>query len=87
MDGIETPQLYIGKKESKTDRPLKELKSFSKVFLKAGETKKVFLSVPKKNLAYYEIQTDSWVVEDGIYEFLVGASSRNIKLKNEIKIN
>lgn len=87
MDGIETPQLYIGKKESKTDRPLKELKSFTKVFLKAGETKKVFLSVPKKNLAYYEIQTDSWVVEDGIYEFLVGASSRHIKLKNEIKIN
>lgn len=87
MDGFETPQLYVGKKFSKIDRPVKELKSFSKVFLKTGETKKVVLSVPKKNLAYFDIKTDSWLIEEGVYEFMVGASSRDIRLKKEVIIN
>lgn len=87
VDGIETPQVYIGKKISKADRPVKELKSFSKVFLKTGQTKKVVLSIPKKNLAYFDIQTDSWLIEEGVYEFMVGASSRDIKLKKEVIVN
>ncbi len=84
--GAEAAQLYIGEKEPKIDHPAKELKAFAKVKLNPGELRKVTLSVAKNAIAYFDGQTQSWKVENGIYSFLVGSSSRDIKLKTEVDI-
>jgi beta-glucosidase len=72
--GEEIAQLYIGCPESKVERPVKELKSFTRVALQPGETRRVRFSVPAGRLAYYD-ETDGWRVEPGEYRLYVGPSS------------
>jgi beta-glucosidase len=80
-EGAEVAQVYIHKLKSGVVRPVKELKGFSKVFLKHGQTKRVNIILSHDVFAYYDVEKRSWVVEPGDYEFLVGASSRDIRLK------
>ena len=77
--GKETVQLYISKIGSAVDRAEKELKAFKKVMISPGETANVMLSIPVKDLAYYDVKTSKWVVEQGKYKLLAGTSSRDIK--------
>ena len=60
-------------------RPERELKAFASVALEAGESREVVLTVRRKDLAYWDIRTDSWVVEGGDYVVDVAASSRDIR--------
>ena len=83
--GAEIAQLYIGKKESKLIRPRKELKGFTKVWLKAGETKKVEIKFDDKSFRYFNTATDKWEIEGGVYTIMVGASCADIRLSGEIK--
>ena len=50
--GAETVQLYIHDREASVERPYKELKAFSKVFLQPGETRQVTLTIDRRNLSY-----------------------------------
>ena len=84
--GEEVCQLYIGAKNSKIDRPEKELKSFTKVFLAPGEKKQIEMRLPKSSLAYFNSQTNSWELDGNNYLLMVGSSSRNIMLKKELYI-
>ena len=79
VGGKETVQLYISKVGSIVERAEKELKAFKKVMIAPGESANVTLSVPVKDLAYYDVKTSSWVVEPGKYKLLAGTSSRDIK--------
>lgn len=85
--GKETVQLYISKTGSVVERPEKELKSFKKVLIAPGQATNVSLTVPVKDLAYYDIKTSKWVVEPGKYTILAGASSRDIKGTASITVN
>ena len=87
MGGKETVQLYVSKSGSAVERPEKELKAFKKVMIAAGATADVSLSVPVKDLAYYDVKTGKWVVEPGKYKILAGASSRDIKETATITID
>jgi beta-glucosidase len=78
--GAEVVQLYIGFPESKIDRPVKLLRAFSKVFLEPGEERVVNFAVPVKDLAYYNPETKTWLVEKGKYEVMIGNSSRDEKM-------
>jgi len=84
--GKETVQLYISKANSMVERPAKELKAFKKVMIKPGETVSVALSIPVKDLAYYDVKTSAWKVEPGKYTLLAGASSKDIKETGSITI-
>jgi len=77
--GKETVQLYVGKAESKVERAEKELKAFKKVNIAAGQTATVTLTIPIKDLAYYDVDSHSWKVESGAYKLMAGTSSRDIK--------
>jgi len=79
--GAEVAQIYIHDVQSSVPRPPKELKGFDRVELKPGETKRVSIDIPAKSLAFYDVASKSWKLEPGKFEVLVGASSRNIKLK------
>jgi beta-glucosidase len=75
IDGKEVVQLYIGFSNSAVDRPVKLLRGFKKIHLKAGETKKVVLDVAVQDLAWYNPNTENWEVENMAYELYVGRSS------------
>jgi len=66
-------------------RPLKELKGFVKVDLKAGETKTVKIPFDDKTFRYFNVVTNKWEVEQGVYDILIGASSDDIRLKGKIE--
>ena len=74
----------MGKTESKLVRPQKELKGFTKVWLKAGETKEVEIPFDDKTFRYFNTKTGHWEVEGGIYTVMIGASSADIRLSEEL---
>lgn len=83
-DGAEVAQLYIGKADAKVFRPARELKGFAKVFLHAGESKKVEIPFDKRTFRYFNVKTNKWEVEEGTYQVMIGASCEDIRLQGEI---
>lgn len=86
VDGAEVAQLYVSDVESTIYRPVKELKGFKKVFLKAGEEKEIEIVLDKRAFAYYNVNLGDWHVESGEFKILVGASSRDIKLETTVNV-
>ena len=84
VDGKEIAQLYVGLKGSAIIRPLKELKGFVKVFLKAGETKKVSIPFDDKTFRYFNTATNKWEIENGVYDLYVAASIDDVRLVGSI---
>ena len=84
MDGAEVAQLYVGKKDAQVFRPAKELKGFTKVFLKAGESKTVTIPLDDKAFRYFNVKTNRFEVEGGKYQIMVGASAAVIKLTGTV---
>jgi beta-glucosidase len=85
-DGQEVVQLYVTHEGSKVERPIKELKGFQRVALKAGETKIVLFQLKAKDLAYWDADKKQWVVEDEKVNLMVGASSADVKLQQTIGV-
>lgn len=86
VDGDEVAQVYIAFPDSKIMRPARELKGFARVSLKAGETRQVTVRLDDKAFRYFNVGTNSWEIESGTYEILVGASVRDIRLKAAVEI-
>ena len=86
MEADEVVQLYVRRKDSKIERPLKELEAFDRIALKAGETKKVTLEFPASELAHWDTDTNDWVLEPGKIEILVGSASDDIRQTIETEI-
>jgi beta-glucosidase len=77
--GAEVVQLYIKEQNPKIDRPEKELKSFKKVFLKAGESQQITFDLDESAFSYYDEMQAKWVMDAGKFDILVGSSSRDIR--------
>ena len=84
--GAEIAQLYVAKPDATVFRPAKELKGFTKVFLKAGESKTVTIPLDDKTFRYWNVATDCWEVEGGSYQLLVGANVQDIRLTADITL-
>ena len=82
-DGVEIVQLYVHDCVSSVARPVKELKDFRRVELKAGESRTVEFTVSADKLAYYDIDMKK-IVEPGDFEILVGPSSRDNDLQKAV---
>ncbi|RXM47205.1 glycoside hydrolase family 3 C-terminal domain-containing protein [Flavobacterium sp. YO12] len=80
-EGAEVVQLYISDLKSSLPRPIKELKGFEKISLKAGEEKTVTFTVDKTALSFFDDKKHDWVAEPGDFEAIIGASSTDIKSK------
>ena len=86
IDGEEVVQLYFNDSYSSVTRPVKELVSYKRVFVKAGETKTVTLNISVKDLAFYDINMVN-CVEEGEFQFMIGGSSYSKDhLKSSINI-
>ncbi|MDE6310038.1 MAG: fibronectin type III-like domain-contianing protein, partial [Muribaculaceae bacterium] len=86
VKGKEVVQLYVNDVKSSVDRPVKELKGFSKVELAPGETEQVSITVKGSDLGYFDADKHQWVVEPGVFEALVGSSSADIHTKAKFTI-
>ena len=86
VDAKEISQVYVRDVFAMVPRPEKELKGFVKTALKAGESKRVSVKLNARSFAYYSIPLKKWYVENGDFEILVGASSRDIRLKEKLTI-
>ncbi|MDF2803071.1 MAG: Beta-glucosidase-related glycosidase, partial [Anaerocolumna sp.] len=83
-DGAEIAQLYVSKKSDNIFRPVRELKGFSKIFLRTGEEKEVSILLDDKAFRYYNIHTKNWEVESGDYNISVGINSHEMVLQTNI---
>ncbi len=86
VDGKEVVQVYVGANDSIVDRPVKELKGFDKKLIKKGDTVTFEFELNYKDFAYYNTNLGDWMVEDGSYTIYIGASSSDIRLKQNIHI-
>ena len=80
IDGEEIVQMYIRDKVSSATRPVKELKGYQRVALKAGETKTVSFDIDAESLAFYDINM-AYCVEPGEFTIMTGSSSNDEDLK------
>ncbi len=85
VDGAEVAQMYVGAVGSKVFRPVKELKGFTKVFLKAGESKQVEIPFDEYTFRYFNVKANEWQIEDCDYNVMVGSSSANMLLTASYK--
>lgn len=86
IEGDEVVQLYIRDEVSSVTTPVKALKSFARIALRAGETKKVVFKInPKEALALWDRQMQH-VVEPGFFKIMVGSSSEDIRLTGRFEV-
>jgi beta-glucosidase len=77
--GKEVVQVYIHDRQASLLRPPKELKGFAKVDLQPGETRTVTVPLDFRAFAFFHPGYGRWIVEDGEFDILVGASSADIR--------
>jgi len=77
-EGAEVVQLYIRDRVGSVTRPIKELKGFEKIWLKAGETKTVSFEITEMDLSFYRYDL-SFGAEPGDFDVYIGGDSKNVK--------
>lgn len=82
--GKEIAQIYVRAAQAGVFRAEQELKGFVKVALEAGEEKRVSVDLDPRAFAVYNTRSRDWTVEPGAYEIRVGASSRDIRLVEQV---
>lgn len=86
MDGAEVAQLYVSKPDGDVFRPAKELKGFTKVFLKAGESRQVTIPLDDKAFRYFNVKTNRFETEGGAWTVMIGASCADIRLSGTVSV-
>ena len=86
VSGKEVVQLYVSDPVSSLQRPLKELKGFTKVSLAPGERKDVRFTLNDRAFSFFDPGRSRWVAESGDFEIAIGASSADIRLTETIRL-
>jgi len=84
-DGAEVAEVYAALPASAGEPP-KRLVGWSKVWLKAGESKEVSVSVGEKYLSIYNEASNGWKLVPGGYTFMVGGSSQELPLHEKVEL-
>lgn len=80
--GAAVPQLYISLPSSApAGTPLRQLRGFDKVYLEAGEAQSVSFELMRRDLSYWDVVSQQWVVPEGEFTVSVGFSSRDLRVK------
>ena len=82
MNGDEVSQVYVKLPQNGEIMPIKELKGFQRNTLKKGETRNIEIEIRKDLLRYWDAKSGQFIVPAGNYEFMVGASSADIRLRS-----
>lgn len=84
--GADVIELYIHQAKPSVERPPKELKAFTRVELKAGEARDVAMTLDRRSLSFYDPALHDWAAEPGVFEVLLGSSSREVRLKGSLEL-
>jgi beta-glucosidase len=85
--GAEVAELYVGFPATRVVRePPKQLKGFTKLELKPGETLRARLELNARAFSYWDVRHHRWAILPGVYKILIGSSSRDILLHGQVKI-
>lgn len=84
--GKEVVQLYARVHAPRLSRPVRELKSFAKVSLEPGETRRITMSVPVRDLRYYDDAHGQWLLDSGVTTIEIASSSRDVELEVPVTI-
>ena len=84
VDGFEVPQIYVSSTESYYPKPRKELKAYTKVFVAAGASIDVSITLDKNAFSIYSVDFEDFRAVPGKYEILVGKNVRDIELVSSI---
>lgn len=87
LEGAEVAQVYVSDKNSKVERPVKELKGFAKVNLKPGETRSVTVSLDRRAFSYYDVNGKQWKADPDDFAILVGSSSAKTELDGKVTLS
>ncbi|WP_411348218.1 glycoside hydrolase family 3 C-terminal domain-containing protein [Paenibacillus sp. WLX2291] len=88
VDTDEVVQLYSRmSSESRVKRPLRTLQAFRRIHLPAGAEEVVTFHIPVQQLAFWDVTRNRYCVEDGVYTFMTGRSSADIRLETEVIIH
>ena len=85
--GEEVVELYVHDPKPQIDKPVRELKGFSKIALQPGETKTVQFAIQPKALAYFDVAGHQWKADAGDYEIQIGASSRDLRQRARLHLS
>ncbi len=85
-DGDEVAQVYVHYPETGTYMPIKQLRGFERVSLGKGKKQTVNISIPKRELRYWNEERDGFVTPSGTYTIMVGSSSQRIHLQSTITL-
>ena len=85
MDGAEVAQVYVGYNDKTVPHPVKELKGYDKAVIKSGATKHFAITLPYKELAYYDIFSHNWADASKDVTIYVGSSSEEIHFTQQAK--
>ena len=86
VDGDEIVQFYVEPHQSRLPRPVRELKGFGRVSVKAGESKTLHVILDERALSYYDPEQFKWVSDAGTYVVHAAASSRDLRLQATVEI-
>ena len=86
VEGTEIAQLYVGKQSETIFRPVRELKGFARVTLAPGEEKSVHIAFDDKTFRFYDTRTDTWEVESGNYQIMVGTDADTMVLVGSLDV-
>jgi beta-glucosidase len=84
IDGSEVVEVFVEAPKTKFIKPLRELKGFEKVFLKAGEQKQVLVTVDIEDIKYYQDQ--EWRLENGVYKMQICKDVNTVVLEKAFEI-
>ena len=85
--GAEVAQLYVSCKNGKIYRPTKELKGFQKVFLDAGESRRVNIAFDDKTFRYFDMTDNAWAIEDADYEICIAKNVSEVVLSKVLHVS
>ncbi|KAH1793141.1 hypothetical protein KXV95_006190 [Aspergillus fumigatus] len=84
--GAEVAQLYLGLPDSAPATPPKQLRGFQKLMLQPGQTGRATFKLTRRDLSYWDVQQQKWVVPSGTFKVYVGSSSRDIREEGSFRV-
>lgn len=85
-DGAEVAQVYVSDPNAPVPRPPKELKGFTRVELRPGETRRVTVPLDRRAFSYFDPTKHEWAVSPGEFNILVGSSSALIRVQSRYSL-